>query len=205
MSVINGEHPTNNARQRLDGAVARLLGICSGLAADGDINDKELAFLSTWLAENREVCEVYPGRDIVKRIADGMATDEDRDDLLLILQKASGNRFSDTGSAAVDSPAIPFDEFAVVELHGKRYCFTGEFDFGTRAKCQETASEHGALCIKEVTRDLDYLVVGGKASDGWKHQNFGRKIEHALKIRDSGRSTPIIISEEQWVEAISQH
>jgi hypothetical protein len=41
------------------------------------------------------------------------------------------------------------------------------------------------------------LVIGVFASRDWANTNFGRKIERAVKLRDSG-SGLAIISEEHW-------
>ena len=37
-----------------------LLGIISGLVCDGDLNDKEIAYLSTWCSEHEQLARVYP-------------------------------------------------------------------------------------------------------------------------------------------------
>lgn len=69
MSDLGGERSNFNAKGRLDRAVDQLLGICAGIVADGEINQQELVFLSTWLAEHREVCEIFPGNQIARRMA----------------------------------------------------------------------------------------------------------------------------------------
>jgi len=47
------------------------------------------------------------------------------------------------------------------------------------------------------TRESHYLVIGTFASRDWANTNFGRKIERAVELRDSG-SGIYIISEEYW-------
>ena len=50
------------------------------------------------------------------------------------------------------------------------------------------------------TRDSDYLLIGLFASRDWANTSFGRKIEKAVALRESG--IPIaIISEEHWRRA----
>ena len=53
---------------------------------------------------------------------------------------------------------------------------------------------------KSVTKTLDYLILGTYVTDSWAHESFGRKIEKAVKYRESGTSI-VIMSEEQWLEA----
>jgi hypothetical protein len=47
------------------------------------------------------------------------------------------------------------------------------------------------------SRDSHYLVIGIFASRDWYNTNYGRKIERAVELRDSG-SGIAIISEEHW-------
>lgn len=61
MREFNGEPLNFNRQMRLDRAVDQLIGLCSGIVADGGINTEELAFLGTWISEHREVCESFPG------------------------------------------------------------------------------------------------------------------------------------------------
>ena len=47
------------------------------------------------------------------------------------------------------------------------------------------------------TRETNYLVIGTFASRDWANTNYGRKIEHAVELRESGCGISII-SEEYW-------
>lgn len=206
MSDLSGERSNFNAKRRFDRAVDQLLGICSGIVADGEINRKELAFISTWLTEHSEVCNSFPGNQLARRIsdvmADGIVTADEHHDLVLVLQQISGNSFIDSGAAAPDAPAIPADDSPVVKIPGNSFCFTGKFAYGTRTKCEDAVKALGAHCENDVTLSLNYLVIGAGVSPDWKHETYGRKIERALEIRNNGRATPIIVLEEQWVAAI---
>lgn len=208
MSEGHGEPLNFNAKRRFDRAVDQLLGICAGIVADGEINAKEISFLSTWLADNHAVCEDFPGDQIARRIAlvlaDGVMTPEEHDDLLETLQQLSGNRFTDTGAAVADAPAVLSDDTAAIEFRGKRFCFTGKFAFGSRSQCENAVKALGAICDKDVTLSMNYLVLGVGVSPDWKHETYGRKIERTLEIRNSGQAKPLIVTEEQWLRAI-QH
>ena len=50
-----------------------LIGIATGLIADGDLNLKEVQFLSTWLAEHPELSSTWPGEVVYKRVRDVLA------------------------------------------------------------------------------------------------------------------------------------
>jgi len=55
-----------------------LIGIASGMIADGELNNREIQFLSLWLSENQALATTWPGEVIYKRVrevlADGVIT-----------------------------------------------------------------------------------------------------------------------------------
>lgn len=193
--------------QRIDTRqIQTLLGICSGLAADEKINDKEIAYLQTWLSENPATASAWPGSTISARIdailADGIITEEERTDLLNLLSEISGNFFHETGSSTPEGPALPIDDDPSVYFKNMTYCFTGEFMYGTRADCERVVLRLGAMPLDTVTKKLDYLVIGSRISPMWSNTTYGRKIERAMELRDKGVEI-CIISEQQWYLALA--
>ena len=182
-----------------------LMGICSGIAADGVINDLEVTYLRTWLLDNQDACAVWPGNVIARRIdeilADGVITSEERSSLLECLKNLSGNHFTETGAAVAESIAIPFDDDPDIVFSNKTFCFTGKFYYGTRSACERVVLKLEAMPIDRVTKKLDYLVVGGIANPDWSNCSYGKKIEAAIKWQEEN-GMPTIISEEQWVTAV---
>jgi len=207
MENFNGEALPFNAGARLKRAIDQLIGICAGVVADGEVNDQELVFLSTWLAENKAVCGEFPGSQISRRIkdvlADGVISDDERSDILEVLRQISGNRFSETGAVEADGAAVPADIDTFISFSGKRFCFTGKFAFGKRKDCSEAVEKLGGICDDDVTKVLDYLVLGVGVSKDWKHETYGRKIERAQQLRESSGTRPAIIREQDWVIALN--
>jgi hypothetical protein len=183
-----------------------LLGICSGLTADGTLNDTEIVFLRTWLTENASVATIWPGDVIANRIeivlADGLITADERADLLDLLTSISGQEFQETGSAAVSGPALPLDPTGDIQFDGRSFCFTGTFFFGTRAACERAVTTLGGTPSGSVTGDLDYLVIGGGCSAQWANTTYGRKIETAIE-RKKRYGKPLIIGEQAWHAAMT--
>jgi NAD-dependent DNA ligase len=134
-------------------------------------------------------------------IADGLVEDEERDDLLLLLQRATGES---EGSAEPMTRAtrLPVDIPApdlIFEEHV--YVFTGKFVTGKRAFCEEAVERLGGWCDSRITRETDYLVIGTLASEAWVHTTHGRKIEAAVEMKAQGH--PIgIVAEEHWATAL---
>lgn len=206
--LIFDESPSVSAsatNRLLARTVNHLIGICDGIAADDVIIDKEVLFLRTWLNEHREVTQVWPGSMIADRIdailADGIITVEERADLLATLRKLSGNQFDTTGSATPDAPSVPIDDDPSIYFKNMSYCFTGQFLYGTRAACERAILGLGGTAVDNITKRLDYLVVGSMIEPLWANTTYGRKIEKAMDYKQKGAELAIV-SERQWTDAL---
>jgi NAD-dependent DNA ligase len=180
-----------------------LLGICSGLLADGHLSDEEIRFLDTWLADNDDISTTWPGEVICARIrdvlADGVITDDEREHLTTTLTDLLGGTLEETGATSGMATRLPIDDVESIELSGRSFCFTGSFLYGTRKVCEEAVKKKGGVAISSVRVDLNYLVIGTLASREWAHTSHGRKIEKAIDYKNKGRQI-LIVSEEQWVQ-----
>jgi NAD-dependent DNA ligase len=180
-----------------------LLGICAGLVADSKLNDEEIRFLDTWLADSSNLCFSWPGEVLVARIksvlSDGKITEEEREYLKKTLRDLLGGTLEETGAAGGMATKLPLNEVKVIEIKGSSFCFTGEFLFGTRKACEKAVTERGGVSWPAVKMDLNYLVIGTMASREWAHSTHGRKIEKALEYQNKGCSV-LIVGEEQWVQ-----
>lgn len=85
---------------------------------------------------------------------------------------------------------------------GRSFCFTGVFEFGSRADCHEAVLERGGEPAKGVTKKLDYLVIGSVGSDFWRHSSFGTKILKAAQYCEEGARIAIV-SESYWVTRLA--
>jgi NAD-dependent DNA ligase len=184
-----------------------LLGICAGLAADGDLNDTKIAFLSTWLTANEELCHTWPTEILNKRLrellASGTITVEGRALLLTTIEQMVGGSFAHTGAIPDGPNSLPVDDSAPVIFKDHVFCFTGEFHFGTRSACARAVTSRGGRSEERITSRIDYLVVGALASHAWKNTSHGTKIEAAVRLQSEGGKVRII-SEEHWSAAIAE-
>lgn len=181
-----------------------LLGICSGLIADGLLNDLEIQFLRTWLIENVEVASSWPGEVLHKRVADvlvdGVITDEERAYLAMTLRELIGGSFADDGAVPMGASQLPLNHNADILIAGSSFCFTGQFLYGTRTACERAIEQRGGS-ISTIKRSLKFHVVGELASRDWKHTSFGTKIAAAVALQADGCG-PQIVSESQWVKGL---
>lgn len=180
-----------------------LLGIISGLVCDGDLNDSEISYLRTWCSEHEFLAKVYPANIVYRRIHEvlmhGKISDEDRNHFTEELQNISGNDFSNTGSALPEHIASIFDDDPFVVIENNTFVFTGQFLFGTRIACEKAITDRHGFVKSYVTNDTNFLVVGSLSSPDWITANFGRKIQKAAEMSNSGDYEISIIREVDWV------
>lgn len=193
-------------KRKLNKSVELLLGLVTGMVADGDLNVMEIQFLNTWLTEHADVANVWPGSVVAKLVGqildDGVITDEERSRLLKVLTDLAGNDFAQTGSVSSEVTTLPVDEHCEVDLRDANICLTGEFLFGTRVKCEALAALAGATAHAIITKKIAYLIIGTNVSPHWLHTSYGRKIEQAIALQQGGHFIRII-SERRWIDALS--
>ena len=182
-----------------------LIGLAKGIVSDGAVTQDEAEFLLTWLANNRFTDNVVVST-LLERIgamlSDGFLDGEEREELLQVLTDFAGNPGS--VGEALKTSSLPLDDPPpTVTIPGHRFLFTGTCAYGTRKECQEFVREQGGrpaakgagLNAKNVTKSLDYLVVGTYVTSSWMYESWGRKIEKAMEYR-AEHGKPAIVSEE---------
>lgn len=203
---MSNEYAIAKAQQKaaLTRASQVLLGIVTGVVADGHLHDNEIHLLNIWLTENRDVASAWPGSAIAQKVqsvlADGIVTPDERTHLLHELQALVGTDFSETGSSTPAVATLPYDHDTPPHIAGAGVCHTGEFLFGTRTACERLTEQAGGTPLSNVTKKTTYLVIGTHVSPAWVNTSYGRKIEQAMHLKTTGH--PIrIIAEERWLNA----
>lgn len=202
---VNGQPPIEFGWHRnLIKSLESLLGICRGLIADNELNEREITFLDVWLKENEEVVKAWPGEVIARRVrvvlADGVVTQEEANDLKETLSQITGE-FLKNGLPSGVSTSLPIEEVHSILFDQSNFCFTGKFIYGSRGRCEMATAALGGTCVPSVNKKLNFLVIGGLASRDWKHSSFGTKIQRAAELKDAGHSLRII-SEENWAQFV---
>jgi NAD-dependent DNA ligase len=182
------------------------MGIVNGVLCDGHLHDSEVHFLSTWLEENEQLKTVYPAsviyRLIREALSDGVLTQVEKEHLLKSLSAVSGNEFWKTGAALPETIASVFDDDPTVVFTDNIFVMTGEFMFGTRNACHKATESRGGMTSDNVTQRTNYLVIGSMVSPAWIEANFGRKIQKAAEMAESGGFEIAIIRETDWAMAL---
>lgn len=191
-----------NRKSISDRQVDTLIGLSTGLAADGKIDQSEAEVLRNWLGQCLTAADVPLIENLYNRVcemlSDGVLDDEESAELLSLLQSITGET-SDYGEVAKSATLPLCKPSPSIDFTDRRFLFTGTFAFGNRQSCKAAVIERGGICISSVTKSLDYLIIGSYVTDSWVHQSFGRKIQKAMRYRDEG--VPLcIVSEQHWID-----
>ena len=187
-----------------DRLIDELIGICRGVIADDEVDEKEAIFIGQWIEQHGDVEDRWPVNVLYARLTemlkDGVLNLSEQQELLETLREITGDR-ADYQTVA-KSTSLPLDRPPPeVNFNGSTFCLTGRFVFGSNLDCEDAIMELGGEVAANPTSETDYLVIGEMSSPDWVHTAFGRGIEKAVAIRDGG-STLAIVSEEHWVNAM---
>ena len=172
-------------------ATQRLLGLMNGIAADRRLNTDEVLTLRAWLDTVEGWTDIQSFNTLRQAVKTALSDGEfnpDNPALLNAIRRIVGE---DIGHAMQ-----LFDDDQPIAFERRGFCFSGTFNNRTRRQCIELIVARGGVSHKNVTRQTDYLVVGGISSRDWVYSSFGRKLEKALRYRKEHGL--LIISQNHW-------
>ncbi|GAA4379630.1 BRCT domain-containing protein [Hymenobacter koreensis] len=193
-------HRANNAAKAVD----QLVGLCTGILADGEVSEREAVFFAEWVRKHAAEEPVWPLTAVLHRVErifeDGVCDAEERAELQEVMEQLCGFAQAPTPTAETRSTVLPL---CVPQPHplvfaDKQFVVTGKFAFGARTAVFEAIDALGGQATDaSPTRSTDYLVVGVFASRDWINTSHGRKIEKAVQLREKGTGIRIL-SEDHW-------
>jgi hypothetical protein len=196
-----------NLKKRSERDVTEILGLVKGLLADSIVNDDELRYLNSWGANHPDAIRRWPVNALFSRLqqafADGAVDEDERTDLAETMREIVGGQISVV--LAADAPTtLPVDDPAPSIIWNEGiFVLTGRFAYGTRDQCEREILSRGGRVGKNITKSTSYLVLGTFSSEDWSHTSYGRKIERACELRNSG--APIhIVTEDHWAHALGR-
>jgi NAD-dependent DNA ligase len=90
-------------RARLEKALNSLIGLVEGISIDGVINEREVDYVRSWLSENRQLEHSHPFTELMPvveaAVADGILTDDERQNILWLCEKLKPAAFFDVATA----------------------------------------------------------------------------------------------------------
>jgi NAD-dependent DNA ligase len=180
-----------------DRNIDEFIGICKGVLADNEFNNHEKKYLIEWI-ENHNLYDNVA----IKTIYYELKNTKDLDDLKNLLISFTGGN-PPVKEIQSMSTQLPIETMLLpIKFENESFCLTGKFPsaLGNRKVLEDEIELKGGICKKRVTLDLDYLVIGELGNNDWRHSNYGRKIENAMKIRENKNSKIKIISEKQLLK-----
>jgi NAD-dependent DNA ligase len=134
-------------------------------------------------------------------LANGHITDEERSHLISTLQQLVGGTLEQLADSTHVTQLLPY-ETPSITYRSTSFCLTGDFACGPRGWCESRIAALGGEVKSNVSKKLNYLVVGGLGSPEWKHGSFGTKVEKAMELKREGASI-FLVREEYWLTSSS--
>lgn len=186
-----------------------LSGMIHGIMADGDLGDKEISTLKSWVDANEFLSGTYPFDEINSLLhtvlADKKITNEEREELMAFF----GNVIDFTSSYNLSEADFSNlrEKYTVsgicafcpdIEFEDRTFCFTGESYRAKRAEMATAVQSLGGIVKSAVTAKTNYLIVGNAGNPCWAYACYGRKIEEAVRLRKAGESVLIVNETDFW-------
>lgn len=192
----------------IDRQIDEFIGIIKGVMADGMVTQSEVEFMLAWMDTNRHAANLWPAKALYPRLAAAMAGGkmniEAESEILGLLMSAVGGNTAPQNGAHSNSTSLPLtNPHPAILFSGQVFCFTGAFHSGSRRWCEDQISTRGGSAVANITKKLNYLVIGDIGNQNWLHSTHGRKIEKAVAYINDGNRIAIV-SEEHWFEQLSQ-
>lgn len=177
----------------------RLQGVLAGVVADGQVTVAELNAIENWLEKNQKLRRTWPYEEVYGLLrsvmADGRIDDDEHRALLSFFgefaltaehRAVSAQPHEFVGAICAADPPLAFE--------GHSYCFTGASKRATRKEIGGVVTKLGGTFRKGVTKKVDFLVIGADGNPCWAYACYGRKVEKAIQLRQSG--SPILLVHE---------
>lgn len=189
----------------------QLEGMLHGIIADGVISDGELSDLNEWLNNNDHLSGAYPFDEIYSLLLaakdDGVVSEDERNMLKAFFATFVDTRVSyNIHEREVEEMQKHYTIGGIcaicpdIHFKGKNFCFTGVSKRAKRAEIADIIADKGGVYSDRVSKDTDYLIVGGDGNPCWAFSCYGRKVEQAMNMRKAGRHIVIVHENDFWDE-----
>ena len=170
--------PSATTRQLLE--LKELLGT---VTEDSELTEEEVLFLHNWMEQNIALRGNFPFDKIFETVGgaleDGILEKSELDSMLQLFEQ-------------ITDPVTSACSCECFDISGKKFCLTGEFEFGSRSDVESALTRKGGIPVSTVTRKTDCLVVGSKGSEAWSNGNYGTKVKKAMELQEKGISIQIV-------------
>ncbi|MBY0436619.1 MAG: BRCT domain-containing protein [Burkholderiales bacterium] len=188
----------------------RLHAILGGIASDGQVSEEELRGLAAWLRDHEHLKTCWPFDEIDSVIISVMQDQKVSADEEAFLRHFFSEFTGVMDDRTITSPLMLKGTNVVglcavcpdIEFTGSTFCFTGASSRYTRLELAATVERLGGLFVTNVSKDVQYLVIGADGNPCWAFACYGRKVEKAVALRKSG-SKLLLIHEHDFHDAVA--
>lgn len=191
-----------------------LSGLIHGIMADGELSDREIKALRSWIHANEFLSGCYPYDEIntllIRIMEDNKIDDDERNTILAFLSnlvefKNSFNLNEKDFAELRETYSVPgiCASNPDVQFEGRTFCLTGAFYRGTKKEISEVILRLGGSVMDRVSKKIDYLIVGNAGNPCWAFTCYGRKIEDAVKLRKEGANV-VIVNETDFFTSVDR-
>jgi hypothetical protein len=188
----------------------RLHAILGGIVSDGLITETELRGLSAWLGEHEHLKTCWPYDEIDSLIL-GILKDKHIDAEEHALLKDFFSEFiAILDDRTITSPVVSEGANIIglcsvcpeIEFDASIFCFTGSSTRYTRNELASTVQRLGGVFSANLTKDVQYLVIGAEGNPCWAYACYGRKVEKAVQLRKAGGRV-LLVHENDFHDAVA--
>ncbi len=188
----------------------RLQGLLGGIAADGVISKDELDGLNTWMEDHENLRGCWPYDEleslIITVLKDGRIDEEEHRLLVAFfsefLSYKGHSALGDHVQVVLNEVDKPISGLCAmcpeIAFDNRLFCFTGTSERATRSQLAAVVERQGGRFSRSLTKDVDYLIIGGAGNKAWAFACYGRKVEQAVQHRKQGGKVLIVHEFDFW-------
>ena len=204
---VTRRYTTPNAHfDAIRGGLTSLMGMLTGVSADRTINDHEVAALAEWLARYSHLSGLWPYDEccaIVGAMLASRRLDDGAEHLraMTALFPVAGNdhalqRPQTVAGICTTNPTVSFAN--------RTFVFAGRSSHAPQHELAALISALGGRLQRDVGELVDYLVVCGDDEDHWAFAGYGRQVEKAAAMQQSGHPIQIVREDDFWEAVATQ-
>lgn len=190
--------------------IQKLHGILGGIIADGVITEKELIGLREWLIQHEHLRTCWPYDEIDSIVTSVMADKKINEEENKILTAVFSDFLSFYDDRVITSPPI-LEASQIsgicavcpeIQFKNSTFCFTGTSSRHKRQELEKLVVRLGGKFTKNVSKSLNYLVIGAEGNPCWTYACYGRKVEAAINLRKEGHRL-LLVHENDFHDAVA--
>lgn len=168
-----------------------LAGILKGIASDGIITLDECLALKRWLYDNDYLKGHYPFDKILELLSKVLADNE-------ITKEESNMLLSE-----IDKVLNPVEALKsqICSVKGQTVCLSGNFAYGQKSDVEKYITERSGIICKNVTKNLNILVIGSLECESYSNGTYGSKVKKAIEYNQQGCNI-FIVKENDFFETV---